>query len=469
MLFLIGLLLRLVPVLLSYNLGIGLDDMFQYDMLARSLASGNGYRWYAQDDLYLVQPYVQFDLSIIDYQPRGVPTSFRPPLYPMFLAIIYFFTGSGSHRFFIVRIVQAVIGAMLVPMTYLLGKKFSRENGKVARLSAWIIAFYPILVIYPLALATENIFFFLVLGSLLALLHAIETRRTMDYVLAGFSLGLMALTRSISLSGAGLVIIWMWFFIRDKKAAIILFTIITIMTVPWMIRNSRLHGRLMGIESTLGYNLYIGYHPKSTGTFEYGISTDLIPILDDSVRDRIGMEKALQFIKDDPDRIPYLMIRRLGYFFGLERRALTYFYSNNFFGYITPPLLITFTVILLLPFVLISTSAMYGIALTHWTPQSAVLPFFIIGYLTPHVFIMAEDRFHLAIVPILVILAATSWTGSFSGLKERWKTHSGQCAILIATIATILLIVNWGFELASDSGKLTQLIGPNGNITFFPY
>jgi 4-amino-4-deoxy-L-arabinose transferase-like glycosyltransferase len=71
----------------------------------------------------------------------------------------------GSHRFFIVRIVQTVIGAMLVPMTYLLGKKFTRENEKVARLSAWIIALYPMLVIYPLALATENILFYLVIGS----------------------------------------------------------------------------------------------------------------------------------------------------------------------------------------------------------------------------------------------------------------------------------------------------------------
>ncbi|MCJ7723584.1 MAG: hypothetical protein MUP03_05590 [Anaerolineales bacterium] len=127
MLFLIGFLLRLVPVLLSYNLGIGLDDMFQYDMLERSLASGNGHRWYAQDDLYFVQPYIQFDLSTTDYQPRGILTSFRPPQYPTFLAIIYFFTGSGSHRFFIVRIVQAFIGAMLVSMTYLLGKKIYRE------------------------------------------------------------------------------------------------------------------------------------------------------------------------------------------------------------------------------------------------------------------------------------------------------------------------------------------------------
>jgi hypothetical protein len=37
--FWLALIVRVVPVLASYNLGIGLDDMHQYDMLARSLVS----------------------------------------------------------------------------------------------------------------------------------------------------------------------------------------------------------------------------------------------------------------------------------------------------------------------------------------------------------------------------------------------------------------------------------------------
>ena len=82
--YIVALILRLIPVLLARGLGIGLDDMFQYDMLARSLAAGNGFRWYAQQDLNLIAPYVKFDLSTVDYDPiRGIPTSFRAPLYPI--------------------------------------------------------------------------------------------------------------------------------------------------------------------------------------------------------------------------------------------------------------------------------------------------------------------------------------------------------------------------------------------------
>src|SRR5689334_6020236 len=84
--YIVALILRLVAVFLARGLGIGLDDMFQYDMLARSLASGNGFRWYAQSDLNQLAQFVHFDLSSVsDYDPdRGIPTSFRAPLYPTF-------------------------------------------------------------------------------------------------------------------------------------------------------------------------------------------------------------------------------------------------------------------------------------------------------------------------------------------------------------------------------------------------
>src|SRR5690606_7501758 len=84
--YLVALALRLIPVLAARGLGIGLDDMFQYDMLARSLAQGHGFRWYAEVDLKQLASFVDFDLSSArEYDPLlGVPTSFRAPLYPFF-------------------------------------------------------------------------------------------------------------------------------------------------------------------------------------------------------------------------------------------------------------------------------------------------------------------------------------------------------------------------------------------------
>jgi hypothetical protein len=467
--FILALVLRLVPVLAMRNMGIGLDDMFQYDMLARSIESGNGYRWYAEADLPLIQFIVKIDPADARYDPRGVQTSFRPPFYPLFLASIYFLGGAGAHRFLIVRLVQAVLAASLAPLTFALAKRLSPDRPRVAVTAAWIIAFYPTLIFYPMALATENLFFVLVLSSLLVLLIASERKTWKWFVLGGFLLGLTALTRSVSLAFAGLAVLWIWNVLRKRMMAIVVFTTVSLVTLPWMIRNSLLHNHLTGIESALGYDLYIGYHPAGTGTFQYPQSLDLLPVMDDGLRDAIGQQNALEFIQADPGRFPYLVARKAGYFFGLERRALTYFYSNNYFGHIPAAVLLAIASLFCLPFVIISISGTFGLFVSRWSRETILIVLFLIGYITPHLLILAEDRFHLAIVPFLAIFAASFWTTSPAAIKVLCRNRPGIIRLLLSSVIVVSLLCSWGLELWRDTGKLALLLGPNGNLTSFPY
>ncbi len=493
--FLVALVFRLIPVLATRGMGIGLDDMFQYDMLARSIAAGNGYRWYAQEDLPLIQQYIPLDLTSVNYDPRGVLTSFRPPLYPAFLALIYFLTGTGASRFFTARLVQTVLGAALAPLTFALGRRLFPGQPRVAVIAAWVVACYPMLVIYPLSLATENLFFVLVLASAWALLKAgesgrgsqrskepgqptshggLERFRTFFYqfrwfLLAGFLLGLTALTRSVALGMAGLAVLWIWFMLRQRWMAVVMVLALAVVILPWMVRNTLLHHTPTGIESELGYNLYVGYHPLGSGTFQYPISVDLLPMLDDGKREAIGIEKALGFIAADPGRFPALFLRRTGYFFGLERRALTYFYSNDFVGHVETPALLGIAGLFGLPFVLVSLSSAFGLALVEWKKGMVLISCLAAGYIAPHLFILAEDRFHLALVPFLALLAALAWRGGVTALRERWQTRNGKIAIVLASLAAVLLLSNWTIELWRDADKLAQLLGPGGNQTYFSY
>ena len=493
--FLVALILRLIPVLATRTMGIGLDDMFQYDMLARSIAAGNGYRWYAQEDLPLIEQYMPLDFANVNYDPRGVPTSFRPPLYPAFLAVVYLVAGVGTQRFFIARLVQVPLAAVLAPLTYALGRRFFPEKPRIGVIASWMIALYPLLVIYPLSLATENLFFVLVLASTLVLLKAADSVKsqagagpsptassqkafgriwngliaTRWFILAGILLGLTALTRSVALGMAGLAFLWIWFGLHQPRMGIVLLAFLALVTVPWMVRNTIVDKRLTGIESALGYDLYVGYNPQGTGTFQYPISLDLMPIVDDGERDAIGREKALEFIRADPGRFPYLVVRRAGYFFGLERRALTYFYSNDYLGYIPTPLLLSIAFIVCIPFVIVSVSAAFGIAMTRWRKETRLLILLIVGYVTPHLFIIAEDRFHLAMVPFFTMLAAFFWSAGGPAMKAHWQTRRGRIALGLAVLATLLLCFNWTAELLRDSSKLTQLLSSGGNQTYFPY
>jgi 4-amino-4-deoxy-L-arabinose transferase-like glycosyltransferase len=467
--FVIALILRLIPVILARGLSIGLDDMFQYDMLGRSIATGVGYRWYAAPDLQFAQKYMQLQVPAV-YDPQGFLTTFRAPLYPAFLALVYWFNGINAGRFFAARLAQALLGACLVPLTYWLARKLFPDYLKAARLAAWMVAFYPLLVIYPLALATENLFFVLLLAALLALAWAAVSRRTRFFVLAGLLLGLAALTRSILFVFVGLAILWVFFWLHERRNALFMTLVFILTIVPWMIRNSLLTGHLTGIETSLGYNLYVGYHPQSTGTFIFGPSMDLLSILDDSERDKLGTQKAFGFIQANPGRFLPLMVYRVGYFFGLERRALTYFYSNNFFGAISRPLLLTVAVLTLTPFIVISCSAAFGLALIRWDKATLLLPLVLVGYLAPHVVLLSEERFHYALVPVFAILAAQCWAGGLAALRARWnESRTGKIALTLGLIAVSCLFFNWTYELLRDAGQLALLFGPTGNLTYFPY
>jgi len=471
--FFVALAIRLIPVVLSFSLGIGLDDMFQYDMLARSLAAGNGFRWYSQPDLTLIRQYIPIDLGSAAYDPRGVEAAFRGPMYPIFLAAIYFFSGM-THRFFAARFAQAVLGAMLAPITFTLARRLDPEREKTAHVAAWIVALYPMLILYPLALATENLFFVLTLGGVLLLLRGTDGEKPGGikaaawFALAGAVLGLAVLTRSVIALFLPAAMYWIWRNAKSVRGALVFAGAAAVVVCPWVVRNSILAGRPESVEESLGYNLYMGYHPQSSGTFQFGISLDLLTIFSDTERDQVGIQKAEGFIRENPGRVPYLIVRKAGYFFGLEKRALVYFYSNDFLGYIPAPALLALAAVFLLPFVLLATSAGFGaLALPRSDAKTLVL-LFGLAYITPHLLILAEDRFHMTLIPFLAVMAAAAVLRRREILASL-RLPGGGWKWLLPAVVALLLLANWGFELWSDAPRLAVLFGPNGNTVYPPY
>ena len=231
-----------------------------------------------------------------------------------------------------------------------------------------------------------------------------------------------------------------------------------------------LHHKLTGVETSMGYNLYLGYHPKGDGSFIFGPSLDLLTIMDDAQRDEVGTKEAIGFIKDQPERFLPLAVNRLGYFFALDKRVLMYFYSNNILGFIPKPVLLFVAAILLLPFVVISISSAFAASFLKWNSRTVLLFLLLFMYLLPHIFILSEDRFHLALIPYLSILAAYFWESGLKNLAIRWKDSGyGKFAVILASLVVLLLMLNWGFELTRDADKIAALLGPAGNKTYFPY
>lgn len=185
--FLLAWIPRLALALVFLALPIGLDDMYQYDMLGLSLARGDGFRWYQRDYVRRLQPYLDRYYQI-DLNPEAVPeegylTVFRAPGYPVLLASIYRVVGE-EHRLPAVRLVQTVLGALLAPLTVLLARRL-RLAPRAQLVAGIVIALYPILWMYPIGLGSENLFIVLTIAGVTLLLWAGDDRRPAASLAAG--------------------------------------------------------------------------------------------------------------------------------------------------------------------------------------------------------------------------------------------------------------------------------------------
>jgi 4-amino-4-deoxy-L-arabinose transferase-like glycosyltransferase len=394
-----------------------------------------------------------------DYDPRGILTSFRGPGFPTFLAFVYTLFGTGAQRLFFARLAQAILAATIAPLVYTLAIQAGYQE-RTARGAAVILVIYPLLIIYPLGLVTENLFVVLVTLALVLLLRLISRQRWYDAFLAGIMLGAAALTRSVISAFILLVLIWLWISTQEKSLALrnsawLLLAFLAV-TLPWSIRSSLIHERFVWLESSLGYNLYLGYHPISEGTFHASLSGDLIPILDDAERDRRGWQAAVGFIRADPERVPYLVVRKLGYFWGLDRRALAYFYSGGFFGHWPPWLLGLVMGLDAGPLVVLAPLALVGLICGPWDKYKTLLLLVIVYYCGVHSLILAEPRFHLPLLPVLAVLAA------YALIQRPWVLARPFQRGLVMALVTVL-VFNWSAEILRDWEILAQLFGPDGH------
>jgi len=294
-------LLALAPRL-AYVLQIDSEpfsDMADYDNLARSLLRGEGF---ARD---------------------GQPTAYRPPLYPVFLAIVYRVAGPSPVR---ARVVQAFLGAANCMLVFFLARHFlslSRLRGNGTKslppaslgglLAAVIVAFYDEWIFYTGQLLSETLYVSLLVVWLLALIawmnREASSRRCSFAAHLGIGLlaAVLTLTRPVALFSILPAIGYALCRARKKggriypavKVAALFLAGWCALALPWMIRNAVHFGPLAGLSTNTGVNFYIGHNPYfgywSTGDKE-GIRqrTDLDEARESRLFLRLGLSHILQ-------------------------------------------------------------------------------------------------------------------------------------------------------------------------------
>ena len=172
------------------------------------------------------------------------PDSFRSPGYPFLIALIY--SLSGINLFFVhVIYAQIVLSALLVPLTYLLGRFFLSATW--ALVGCLLVGFSPHLVTMSSYMLSEILFSFLLLNAIILMLYGIKTNNLILFIVSGLFWGAAYLTNeTVTLLPPfilGIFVLSVWRAPQEKwgyrftKGMVVLACVFFMFFAGWKVRN----------------------------------------------------------------------------------------------------------------------------------------------------------------------------------------------------------------------------------------
>lgn len=261
----------------------------------------------------------------------NLPGTFRPPLTPLFLAVIYAVFGVNL---FWGRLGLAVISALSCGLTFALGDRlFGRTAGIVAGMIASGYPFLLLLVYVPL---TETLSIFLTL-TLLTGCYVYQPQRhpaTAWAVGLGILFGLLLLNKFSNIVMFPCLLVWAFLTVSASSIKRLLLIVIMIVIaglvlLPWTLRNYRIVGFLVPVNTNGGWTFYLGNNPhtaQNLTALEQGTSNGWIPpkevfepftdldFTDTQAYERRAVQLAIAFILNHPDAFLSLAWRKLRIF-----------------------------------------------------------------------------------------------------------------------------------------------------------
>ncbi|GEM_PF-1840070 len=246
-----GLRLMLIRNINFWESGYG----FYYQLALNFLQTGklylHGHGLYSADFLYAV----------------------RPPLYPLFIAVIAKLSGFSVPIFIFF---EALISTFTVIIVYQLATRCF--DSKTGFLSALFYAFFPYALFHDTQLQENVLYNFFSTLSIWYLIRGIDQKKNLDYFLGGIVLGAATLTRASHIfHSLFLILLFFYLFRKNFKHALKVTSIIilgiTLVLSPWLIRNKRILGTFT-ITTLTGDALSEAHNPFTFSYYPYKGAVD---------------------------------------------------------------------------------------------------------------------------------------------------------------------------------------------------
>jgi tetratricopeptide (TPR) repeat protein len=204
-----------------------------------------------------------------DWIGKGV--FYQAPLYPYFLGVIYSLV--GGRDLLVVRLVQAVLGASSCVLLAQAGRRFFNRTA-IGLVAGVLLAVYPTAIFFDGSIQKSVLDSFFVCALLATLGKLLEHSQNRWWLIAGFLLGMLALTRENALVFLPIILAWLltaWQSERwsNKIQWVALFFLgLMAVLLPVGYRNLRVGGEFHLTTAQFGPNFYMGNSKFATGFYE---------------------------------------------------------------------------------------------------------------------------------------------------------------------------------------------------------
>jgi len=332
----------------------------------------------------------------------SIPMIRRVPLYPLFLALIYRTCG---HSLGAVGVFQIFLIALTALIGYLAARLIFK--GKFAFVSLLLIGLYPPLIVFSTRIMSEVLNTFLLLVSILCLVMLVHRRSIALAFVSGLFIGITTLCKATTALFPFFVFLFLILIYRSKKQALyhglILILAAGIAISPWTIRNYLQFKSFIPVQLGISPGFWVGTDVSKGGRWRgegkmlhHKLSRELRE--DHLYVEKFYLSKAIENVKENPAGYLTLLVKKAGGFwrrpsvggvekFGLKKiliRGSNYLlhYLAIVFGIIGLILVVKRKILLAYPLILI-----------------------IFYYTLMHALLFAEPRYHIPVLPMVIILA----------------------------------------------------------------
>jgi len=360
----------------------------------------------------------------------GEDAYFRAPLYPYFLALLVWITGSSI---FWAKLLQSLVCIGTAFFLYRLADRlFGRTTALVAGLT---YAFYGPFLFYETMFLIPVVFLFFLVWGMYRVVAYRESPSFKTWLATGLVFGLAAVSRPNVLLVIPFLMLWLFFISSNAaalwhrvKAPLALAVGVIVVIIPVTIRNVLVTGDFILISSQGGVNFYLGNNEYANGLSMLMPEVDMtdesltwrqfIPLTKAAAEKEAGHElspaeqsafwtrKALNFIRNHPGRFLELVWRKTVYLLnGFENSDNYDIYYERIKSRLYSLLL--WKSPLFFPFGVLLPLTLVGVYVRR-KEFSRLLPLylFIIAYIPSIILFLVTARHRLPLVPFMIVIAA---------------------------------------------------------------